>query len=90
MVKMKEEEEEERGEEEVQVVEGGRESSERLGKEELLRLLRWACEDEVHHKEEAANRKKEGSQPWFEWVDPAWQWLVFKGSAAAAGAAKRV
>merc|ERR1711968_336259 len=61
-------------------------SSERIGKEELLRMLRWACDDEVHHKEEAAERKKEGSQPWFAWVDPAWQWLVFNGSALAAGA----
>ena len=62
------------------------------GKAELLRMLRWACEDEVAHKEEAQQRSLDprGGQPWFGWVDPAWQWLVGKGSAAAAGLARRL
>ena len=62
------------------------------GKAELLRMLRWACEDEVAHKEEAQQRSLDprGGQPWFGWVDPAWQWLVGKGSAAAAGLVRRL
>eukprot|EP00936_MAST-01D_sp_MAST-1D-sp1_P000199 g199.t1 len=62
------------------------------GKTELLRMLQWACEDEVVHKEEAQQRAldQRGGQPWFDWVDPAWQWFVGKGSAAAAGLARRL
>lgn len=57
---------------------------------ELKQLLQHCCEDEVHHKEEAAERAAKGPLPWFDWVDGAWQWLVMSGSAAAAAAARRV
>eukprot|EP00937_MAST-01D_sp_MAST-1D-sp2_P005301 g5301.t1 len=62
------------------------------GKAELVRVLRWACEDEVAHKEEARLRAQDerGGQPWFEWIDPAWRWVVGTGSAAAAELARRI
>ena len=53
--------------------------------QELRRLLLHCCEDEVHHKEEAAERAGNISQ-----ADSLWQWFVGKGSAAAALAAKRI
>ena len=57
---------------------------------ELRRMLQHCCEDEVHHKEEAAARAAEGPLPWFAAVDSGWQWLVGTGSAIAARAAKAV
>jgi hypothetical protein len=44
----------------------------------------------VHHKEEAAERAREGPLPWFAAVDDSWQWLVGAGSDLAARVAKRV
>lgn len=58
-------------------------------REELLFLIRYCCEDEIHHKEEARLRVAAGALPWFDWVDTLWRWLVFRGSAAAAGLAKK-
>jgi ubiquinone biosynthesis monooxygenase Coq7 len=53
------------------------------GREELLRVLRHCCEDEVHHKEEA-----QAAYGTLRFTDVPWQWLVGRGSAAAASAAK--
>ena len=53
------------------------------GREELLRVLRHCCEDEVHHKEEA-----QAAYGTLRPTDVPWQWLVGRGSAVAASAAK--
>lgn len=58
--------------------------------EELLRMLRHCCEDEVEHKDEARERAAEGPLPWFQWVDDSWQFLVGAGSGLAAGIAKKM
>ena len=58
---------------------------------ELLKLLEACCEDEVHHKDDAArqllgkNRSKK--LPW--WAGP-WARLVKFGSALAADVARRI
>lgn len=57
---------------------------------ELIRMLEHCCEDEVHHKKEAADRAAALPRPWFPWVDKVWQSMVGVGSAAAATLAKRV
>jgi ubiquinone biosynthesis monooxygenase Coq7 len=57
--------------------------------DELRRMLAHCCEDEVHHKEEAAARAAKGPQPWFKEVDIVWQWMVSKGSDVAAQLARR-
>ena len=53
---------------------------------ELRRMLEHCCEDEVHHKEEAAAR----AGATLSTADKTWQWLVGAGSAVAANAAKRL
>ena len=53
---------------------------------ELVRLLRACCEDEVHHKEDAANRLGAADGA----VAAGWGTLVEFGSAVAAEVARRV
>lgn len=53
----------------------------------LLALLRHCCEDEIHHKEDAASRVGGGSRTRLE---QAWMSVVRIGSAVAAEIARRV
>ena len=57
----------------------------------LVQLLEHCCEDEVHHKEDAARRLLHGSDCGFDawWVKP-WAVVVKGGSAFAAQIARRV
>ena len=57
----------------------------------LVQLLEHCCEDEVHHKEDAARRLLHGSDCEFDawWVKP-WAVVVNGGSAFAAQIARRV
>eukprot|EP00977_Amphora_coffeiformis_P029899 scaffold43394_cov214-Amphora_coffeaeformis.AAC.1 len=58
---------------------------------ELLKVLKHCCEDEVHHKEEAAAKLLQGefdySKVW--WATP-WRKVVHWGSATAAEIARRI
>jgi len=59
---------------------------------ELVRLLESCCEDEVHHKEDAAKRLLDGNEnviatAW--WVTP-WSTIVRTGSSIAADVARRI
>jgi len=58
---------------------------------ELLKVLNHCCDDEVHHKEEAAAKLLQGefdySKVW--WATP-WRKVVHWGSAAAAEIARRI
>ena len=59
--------------------------------QELIRLLEYCCEDEVHHKEDAAKHLLDGDDKDFHawWVNP-WSLIVRQGSAIAAEVARRV
>lgn len=58
---------------------------------ELVRMLEFCCEDEVHHKEDAAKKllgpDRKEFRAW--WAKP-WSRLVKAGSAVAAEIARRV
>jgi len=58
---------------------------------ELIRMLEFCCEDEVHHKEDAAQKLLGPDRKEFHawWVDP-WSRLVKTGSTLAAEIARRV
>ena len=57
---------------------------------ELLRMLEYCREDEIHHKEEARGRAAEESRSSMgHRFDAAWRWLVMTGSDHAANLAKR-
>ena len=59
----------------------------------LVQLLEHCCEDEVHHKEDAARRLLNGKEGYIDldafWVQP-WKTIVRGGSAVAADIARRI
>lgn len=74
----------------LKCMKGGRDKDELLTPE-LLKVLEYCCEDEVHHKNEAAEKLLQGkfdySNVW--WANP-WRKVVHWGSATAAEIARRI
>ena len=66
-------------------------SNETIKTPHLLEILKYCCEDEVHHKDEAASKLIEGdfdySKVW--WASP-WKKVVHWGSAIAADIARKI
>lgn len=58
--------------------------------ENLLTILKWARDDEVHHKEEAQQKHAEGPFMWIPILETVWQKIVFYGSQGAAAVAKKI
>ena len=57
---------------------------------ELVKLLKHCCEDEVHHKEDAANQLLKANENLDSWWIKPWSQIVTVGSKVAAEMARRV